>query len=298
MQKKSKEKLKKDFPRLFPLLLWCNFIWHLLKNLNTRACALPVPDTIAISEEKEMIIFLFIYFFCTGSATNVSWPRLDADLPRQFSFAPCEVLYLCMHGSSPTFLVSQPVFLFTVCSWQTTAVCPETTERASVEEQQTTHHTYMLVFLWSQAGHSQAPLLAREDDILCCNNTENPLLILAWISSELFLFVKQKQNPKVRVPQQDEVGWTISLLPNPQAKNLHLIVEVYSHASSHMRPESAQGKHEWADGGTENTANAVYCRCEMCLFSAGYSETQVSSKYFPDSVFCVELIVSHLVINH
>lgn len=37
-----------------------------------RACVLPVPDTVAISEGKEMIIFLFIYFFCTDSARNVS----------------------------------------------------------------------------------------------------------------------------------------------------------------------------------------------------------------------------------
>lgn len=36
-----------------------------------RACALPVADTVSISEVKEMIIFLFAYF-CTDSATNTS----------------------------------------------------------------------------------------------------------------------------------------------------------------------------------------------------------------------------------
>lgn len=47
-----------------------------------RACALPVADADSISEVKEMIIFLFAYFFYTDSATNTSWPRLDADLSR------------------------------------------------------------------------------------------------------------------------------------------------------------------------------------------------------------------------
>lgn len=48
-------------------------------DLNTRACVLPMPAAAAISEGKEMTISLFIYFFGTNSATNLSWPHLDVD---------------------------------------------------------------------------------------------------------------------------------------------------------------------------------------------------------------------------
>lgn len=149
-------------------------------------------------------------------------------MSRHFSFAPCEILYLCLHGSSPTFLVSQPVFWITVCSRQTTAVCSETTGRVSVGEQQSTHRTHVLVFLWSHVGHFQSPLPAQEDDVLCCDNTKNPLSLLVWIISELFLFVMQKQNPNIRMLQRDEVGWATPLPTNIQARNLHLMLKAYS----------------------------------------------------------------------
>lgn len=140
MQRKAQEKLKKGLSQAFStsslMSFHPTFIW---KTKHKIMCTSHAWHFVAISEGKEIIIFLLISFFCTDSATNFSWPQLDADLSRHFSSAPCEILYLCMHGFSPTFSVSQPVFWSMICSRQTTAACPETTGSVSAEEQQTTH---------------------------------------------------------------------------------------------------------------------------------------------------------------
>lgn len=51
-----------------------------------RGCVLPVPHSTAVSKGEEMNVFLFSYYFCPDS--NISWPTLDTDLSRHFSFVP------------------------------------------------------------------------------------------------------------------------------------------------------------------------------------------------------------------
>lgn len=169
-----------------------------------RACALPVADTVSISEVKEMIIFLFAYF-CTDSATNTSWPHLDTDVSRLFCSAPCEILHLCTHESSLTFLVSQSVFLFTVCSTQISAVSPETTMSASEEWQQTTAcmcwYFGMVIFknsCWQKRVTSCVVIIHKI-----------PCFLSVWMISELLLFEMQNLHPSAHVVQPDEAVWTV-----------------------------------------------------------------------------------------
>jgi len=91
---------------------------------------------------------MIIFHFCADSAANVSCPQLDADLAKHSLLLLVKTCYLCMHRSSSTFSVSQPVFWFTACGRQRTAVCPETTGSVSVEEQQTTHHTHVCWYFY------------------------------------------------------------------------------------------------------------------------------------------------------
>lgn len=193
-----------------------------------RAWMLPVPHNTAILEGEEMNVFQFSYYFCFDS--DVSWPTLDTDLSRHFCFVPLPLfqflnLYFALHAA---------------------AACPETT---IVWKSNRPHTTHMLIFLWNQVSHFQSLLPAEEDDVLCCDNSENPLLLSAWIRRELLLFVGQKQISNVHVLQWDKSGWAISLPTNTEAKNLHLITQAYSYSPVPMRLGTAQGKREQTDGG-------------------------------------------------
>lgn len=141
-----------------------------------------------------------------------------------------------------------------VCRGQTAAVCPETTGNTSVEEQQTTHHTHACWYFY------EVTLVifnnpCRHRKMMCCGNIKNPLLLLAWISWEMFLLVMKNQNPNIHAPQWVEVGCTTPLYPIAQAKkSLNLIAKAYSHTPSHMRLGSLPGKCEQPCGGTQCTA--------------------------------------------
>lgn len=86
--KQSKEKRYKQrtFPGLFHLFMMSFHLTYLFENQNMKGCVLPVPHSTAVSKGEEMNVFLFSYYFCPDS--NISWPTLDTDLSRHFSFVP------------------------------------------------------------------------------------------------------------------------------------------------------------------------------------------------------------------
>lgn len=137
-----------------------------------RGCVLPVPHSTAVSKGEEMNVFLFSYYFCPDS--NISWPTLDTDLSRHFSFVPLPVfqfpnLYFALQSVAGRLLL---------CA-QKPQECGRVTDH--------THHTHADIFM--KSGQSFSIPLA--------NRGRWRLLLLQFWKSPVPFHVNQKRTVPV-----------------------------------------------------------------------------------------------------